>query len=61
MCLYVNDILIFGTNINVTNDVKSFLSQNYDMKDIEQAKMTLNIKIIKESDKIIMFQSHYIE
>ena len=27
LCLYVDDILIFGTNIEVINDVKSFLYQ----------------------------------
>jgi hypothetical protein len=32
LCLYVDDILIFGTNINVINDVKSFMSQHFDMK-----------------------------
>jgi hypothetical protein len=26
LCLYLDDILIFGTNIVVINDVKSFLS-----------------------------------
>jgi len=34
LCLYVNDILIFGTSIDEINDVKSFLSQNFDMKDL---------------------------
>ena len=32
--LYVDDILIFGTNIDVINDVKSFLSKSFDMKDL---------------------------
>jgi hypothetical protein len=31
-CLYVDDILIFGTDIDVINDAKLFLSQNFDMK-----------------------------
>ena len=34
LCLYVDDILIFGTNIDVINDVKSFLSKSFDMKDL---------------------------
>jgi hypothetical protein len=34
ICLYVIDILIFGTNINVINDIKSFMSQHFDMKDL---------------------------
>jgi len=28
MCLYVNDILIFGNNINVIKEVKVLLSSN---------------------------------
>lgn len=27
LCLYVHDILIFGTNMDVINDVKSFVSK----------------------------------
>ena len=33
LCLYADDILIFGTNIDVINEVKSFLSNSFDMKD----------------------------
>ena len=31
LCLYVDDILIFGTNIDAINEVKSFLSKSFDM------------------------------
>jgi hypothetical protein len=31
LCLYVDDILTFSTSIDVINDMKSFLSQNFDM------------------------------
>jgi hypothetical protein len=34
LCLYVDDILIFGTNIDIINEVKSFLSKSFDMKDL---------------------------
>jgi hypothetical protein len=44
LCLYVNDILILRTSIDVINDVKSFLSQNFDMKDLGEADVILNIK-----------------
>ena len=37
LCLYVDDILIFGTNIDVINEVKSFLSKSFDMKDLGEA------------------------
>jgi hypothetical protein len=61
LCLYVDDILIFGTSIDVINDVKSFLSQNFDMKDLGEANVILNIKLIKGENGIILEQSHYME
>jgi hypothetical protein len=59
ICLYVDDILIFWTNINVINDVKSFLSQHFDMKDLGEADIILNIKLIKDASEITLKQSHY--
>jgi hypothetical protein len=61
LCLYVNDILIFGTSIDVINDVKSFLCQSFDMKDLGEADVILNIKLIKGENEIILKQSHYVE
>jgi hypothetical protein len=61
LCLYVDDILIFGTNISVINDVKSFLSQHFDMKDLGEADVILNIKLIKAKSGITLEQSHYVE
>ena len=34
LCLYVDDILIFGSNMHFINDVMSFLCSNFDMKDL---------------------------
>ena len=61
LCLYVDDILIFGTSIDEINDVKSFLSQNFDMKDLGEADVILNIKLIKGENGITLLQSHYVE
>ena len=61
MCLYVDDILIFGTNIDAINEVKSFLSKSFDMKDLGEADMILNIKLIKDENGITLSQSHYVE
>jgi len=61
LCLYVDDILIFGTSIDEINDVKSFLSQNFDMKDLGEADVILNIKLIKGENVITLLQSHYVE
>ena len=54
LCLYVDDILIFGTNIDVINEVKSFLSLNFDMKDLGEADVILNIKLIKDENGITL-------
>jgi hypothetical protein len=39
--LYVDDILIFGTRLNVIKQVKEFLSQNFEMKDLERLMLSL--------------------
>jgi hypothetical protein len=60
LCLYVDDILIFGTNMDIINEVKSFLSKSFDMKDLGEADVILNIKLIKEESGITLSQSHYV-
>jgi hypothetical protein len=47
LCLYIDDILIFGTNIDIINEVKYFFSKSFDMKDLGEADVILNIKLIK--------------
>jgi hypothetical protein len=47
LCLYVDDILIFGTSLYVINEVKTFLCQWFDIKDMGEADVILNIKLIK--------------
>ena len=54
LCLYVDHILIFSTNIEVINDVKSFLSKSFDMKDLGEAVVFLNIKPIKGENGITL-------
>ena len=62
LCLYVDDILIFGTSLNVIKEVKDFLSQSFEMKDLEEADAILNIKLVKESNGgMTLTQSHYVE
>ena len=52
--LYVDDILIFNINIDVINEVKSFLSEKFDMKDLGEADIILNIELIKDDSGIIL-------
>ena len=46
LCLYVDDILTFGTSLDVINDAKSYLSNKFDMKYLGEAEMILGMKII---------------
>jgi hypothetical protein len=58
LCLYVNDILIFGTTLDEINDVTLFLSQNFDLKDLGEDDVILNIKLIKGENGITLLQYH---
>jgi hypothetical protein len=62
LCLYVDDILIFGTSLDVIKEVKDFLSHSFEMKDLGVADVILNIKLLKDDDVgITLLQSHYVE
>jgi hypothetical protein len=61
LCLYVNDILIFVSSLDMITEVKTFLSQSFDMKDLGEADVILNIKLIKGGNEITLTQSHYVK
>jgi hypothetical protein len=61
LCLYVDDILIFRISLDLINKVKTFLCQSFEMKDLGDADVTLNIKLIKGENVITLTQSHYVE
>lgn len=37
LCLFVDDILIFGTNIKVVKATQKFLSLSFEMKDLKKS------------------------
>ncbi|GKD15598.1 zinc finger, CCHC-type containing protein, partial [Tanacetum coccineum] len=61
ICLYVDDMLIFGTYQNQVDKTKKFLSSKFSMKDMGEADVILGIKIKRENKGIVITQSHYIE
>ncbi|GKD71729.1 zinc finger, CCHC-type containing protein, partial [Tanacetum coccineum] len=61
ICLYVDDMLIFGTYQVLVDLTKEFLSLKLSMKDIGEANVILGIRIKHESNKIAISQSYYIE
>nr|GEY37884.1 zinc finger, CCHC-type [Tanacetum cinerariifolium] len=61
ICLYVDDMLIFGTNQVQVNLTKEFLPLRFSMKEMGKANVILGIRIKHESNGIAISQSHYIE
>ena len=61
ICLYVDDLLIFGSNIHAVNAAKCLLTANFAMKDLGEASVILGIKITRSKKGISLDQSHYIE
>nr|GEZ09809.1 zinc finger, CCHC-type [Tanacetum cinerariifolium] len=61
ICLYVDDMLILGTDQNQVDKTKKFLSLRFSMKDMGEADVILGIKIRRENKGIVITQSHYIE
>src|SRR6266498_3617052 len=62
LCLYVDDILIFGTSLNLIKEGKEFLSESFEMKDLGEADVILNIKLVREGNGgVSLSQSHYVE
>lgn len=58
-CLYVDDILILAHELETINQIKEFLFQKFDMKDLGEADVILGMKIIRSSNSIKLSQSHY--
>jgi hypothetical protein len=62
LSLYVDDIIILGTSLDVIKETKDFLSNNFEMKDLGEADVILNLKLLREGDGgITLVQSHYVE
>jgi len=53
LLLYVDDILIFGTNLDIIKFVKHVLSSIFDMKDFGPINAILGIKRVNKDDDII--------
>jgi len=60
--MYVDDILIFGSNLNIIEEVKKLLSSNFNLKDLGEPDVIINIKLIEEGDGgVTLLQSHYVD
>jgi hypothetical protein len=63
LVLYVDDILIIGNDINMLNDVTSYLNKCFSMKDLGEAAYILGIKIYRDRERrlIGLSQSTYLD
>nr|KAJ0211662.1 hypothetical protein LSAT_V11C400220750 [Lactuca sativa] len=61
ICLYVNDMLIYGTDLEEVDKTKKFLSSGFEMKELGEAEVILGIRIKQGNNGISNSQSHYIE
>ena len=61
VCLYVDDILIFGTNMKGVCEIKKNLSSLFQMKDLNGVDTILGIKIKRHGEGFSLCQSHYVE
>ena len=59
----MDDILIIGNDINMLNDVKSYLNKCFSMKDLGEAAYILGIKIYRDRQRrlIALSQSTYLD
>ncbi|GJQ91167.1 zinc finger, CCHC-type containing protein [Tanacetum coccineum] len=61
ICLYADDMLIFGTDQTQVDKTKEILSSNFSMKDIREADVILGIRIKHENKGLAITQSHYVD
>ena len=61
ICSYVDDMLIFGTNLQVVIETKNFLRSKFDMKDLGEAELILGIKITRTLNMLNISKEHYVE
>ena len=61
--LYVDDILLGSSDMNLLLETKNFLSSNFDMKDLGEASYVLGIEIHRDRKKGVLglSQKAYIE
>lgn len=61
LCLYVDDMLIIGSNDKMVQSTKDMLKARFDMKDMGLVDTILGIKIIKTKEGLTLSQAHYVD
>ena len=61
LCLYVDDMLIVGSNDRMIRSTKDMLKARFDMKDMGLADVILGMKILRTQNGLVLSQSHYVD
>ena len=61
ICLYVDDMMIFGSSLKVICETKKVLCSKFDMKDLRKIEVILKIKLIKIPNELKLSQEYYVE
>jgi hypothetical protein len=61
LCLYVDDMLIIGSDDNMIKSTKDMLKARFDMKDMGLADVILGVKITRTQNGIVLSQTHYVD
>jgi len=59
--LYVNNMFVFCTSMNVMYNIKHFLASKFDKKDMAKVSVILDIEIIRRDNGIMLTQEHHVE
>ncbi|XP_076917942.1 uncharacterized protein LOC143578165 [Bidens hawaiensis] len=61
LCLYVDDMLIIGSNDTMIKSTKDMLKARFDMKDLGLADVILGVQITRTQNGLILSQYHYVD
>ncbi|KAH9752530.1 hypothetical protein KPL71_014732 [Citrus sinensis] len=61
LCLYVDDMLIVGSDDDMIKSTKNMLKSKFGMKEMGLTDVILGIKISKASNGLILSQTHYVD
>ncbi|KAJ0754654.1 putative RNA-directed DNA polymerase [Helianthus annuus] len=61
LCLYVDDMLIIGSDDKMINSTKDMLKGRFDMKYMGLADVILGVKINRTQNGLVLSQSHYVD
>jgi glucose-6-phosphate 1-dehydrogenase len=59
--MYIDDLLLFGLNLNNLQNIQNQLKQRFKMTDLRQLSHYLGMKIIISQDQLMLTQSIYLK